>query len=68
MTLCNVCGVEILHANSRQKYCKECRERLNKKKDKPNAKLLKDMERASSFKMSYGEYRQFLDKLKEIKR
>ncbi len=68
MTLCTICGVEIPHATSNQKYCKECREKIdNKNKGKPNEGLSRDLERAMSFKMTYGEYRQFCDKLKKIK-
>ena len=63
-----MCGIEIKSAASNQKYCSECRAKKKKQNNKQqtNDELLKDCSRAISLKMSYGEYRNFVDKLNKL--
>lgn len=67
MIFCEKCGVEIPNGSGRQRYCRECRSKKSKKEEKVNEKLSGDVDRARAFKMTYGEYRQFADKVREIK-
>lgn len=67
MIFCEKCGVEIPNGSGRQRYCRECREKEKEKRNKMNKALSEDVDRARAFKMTYGEYRQFADKVKEIK-